>query len=112
MKYAMGQTPPSADAATQTDAATAPVVEYVASAPAVYAAPALVSTSTTPALVNDHVAPVLSDFLEPPVPVVQVVQVLQVQIIEQTVMTPATHCLVLSLVVLRLTLATVTSRST
>ena len=52
------------------------------------------STSTTPALVNDYLAPVLSDFLEPPVPVVQVVQVLQLQIIEQTVMTPATHCLV------------------
>ena len=41
------------------------------------------------ALVIDYVAPalVLSDFLEPPVPVDQVVQVPQVRIIEKTALT-------------------------
>ena len=59
-------------AATQTDAAPALVVEYIAPAPAVHAAPApvYVSTATTQAPVTEYVAPVLSDFLEPLVPVV------------------------------------------
>ena len=80
MYYAMGQTTPPlrANAATQTDPAPASMAEYIAPAPAVYAAPAHVyaSAATTPAPMTE-----LSDFLEPPVLVVQVVQTPQVQFI-------------------------------
>ena len=63
---------------TQTDAAPATVDEYVAPPPA-----ATYAATTAPAPMTEHEAPVLSDFVEPPVPVVQVVQVPQVQIIEK-----------------------------
>ena len=70
---------PSPHAATYADAytQTAPVAEYIAPAPDVLAAPAPVTECVA-------LAPVLSAFLEPLVPVVQVVQVPQVQIIEKS----------------------------
>ena len=87
------------DAGTQTEpnAAPAPVGEYIAPTrvvdnitpdPAENAAP--VTESMAFALVIEYVAPapVLSDFLEPTVPVVQVAQVLHLQLFEKTVVIP------------------------
>ena len=75
-------------AATQTDAAPAPVDEHIAPAPAERVAPAP-AVYAVPATVNAYAAPApdlnLASILEPLVPVVQLVQDPQVQIIEKIV---------------------------